>query len=308
VTGPFSLTTPVGGPRLGVLIPNATRGPSHLNFAAFGRSAEHAGADFLWVSDHVVFPADSVSPYPVGAAPFWWHPDAHWIDCLTVCAVLLTATSRVVVGSSVLLLPIRHPLHVAKAAVSLAYVAPERFVLGLGIGWQSEELESFGVDFPQRGPHMDEALALVSSALAGEVGPYCGGHHQLPHKVFLRPSAAETGGVPVLLGGMSGPAVRRIGTSADGWLSVARPDGFDFEEFSRLMRLLDDAWLASDRPGRPFVSVRLLTDSLTPHESLVESLCALGVDEIAFVPQFEHLPSTSESIACAADLLARHRP
>lgn len=302
-----AVTTPAGRPRLGVLIPNATMGPARLDFAAFGRAAEDAGADFLWVSDHVVFPAESVSPYPVGEAPYWWRPDAHWIDCLTVCAVLLTATREVVVGSSVLLLPLRHPLHVAKAAVSLAYTAPRRFVLGLGIGWQREELESFGVDFEKRGPHMDEALQLVSLALSGEVGPHRGKVYELPHQVFLRPSAADLGGVPVLLGGMSSPAVRRIATSADGWLALGRPDEFDFHRFARTLRSLMDSWQANGRPGRPFVSIRLLIDSLPPHRTLVESLCTLGVDEIAFAPKFDDLARTKETIAAASELLTALR-
>lgn len=274
-----------------------------MDFAAFGRVAEDAGAEYLWVSDHVVFPAQSASPYPLGDAPYWWTPDAHWIDCLTVCTVLLTATRRAVVGSSVLLLPLRHPLHVAKSAISLAYIAPQRFMLGLGIGWQREELESFGVDFDRRGKHMEESLHVVAAALTGTIGPHQGGVHPLPHTVFLRPSAAEVGGVPTLLGGMSPSTLRRIATWADGWLAVGRPDNFDLDEFATRLRGLTDAWRAHDRPGQPFVSVRLLTGSLPGHRRLLASLSALGVDEIAFVPAFDDMAGAADAIGAAADLL-----
>jgi len=288
--------------RLGVLIPNAST-DGHMDFAAYGRTAENAGAHFLWVSDHVVFPSESVSAYPVGEAPYWWHPDAHWIDCLTVCGALLGATTKVMVGSSVLLLPLRHPVHVAKAAMSLAYVSRGRFALGLGLGWQREELETFGVNFDARGALMDETLDLVTTALRGEVGPHQGRFYDLPHRVFLRPTADEVGGVPVLLGGISGAALRRIAKGADGWLAVARPAEFDLDRFTAQLRGITEQWQTAGRKGRPFVSVRLLIDDLQPHRALVDALSEFAVDEIAFVPKFGDPARTADTIHAAAAVL-----
>ncbi|MFJ5712228.1 LLM class flavin-dependent oxidoreductase [Streptomyces sp. NPDC093105] len=158
--------------QLGVNVPNFGPGvdPGVLREAA--RLAEELGLGVLMVSDHVTVTPDVAERYP---EPFY--------EPFTTLSWLAGLTTRVRLGTTVLVLPYRHPLLVARMAANLQQLSGGRFVLGAGVGWARQEFEALGVPFTARGRLTDECLGVLREARAagrpeGEVPLWIGGHSE----------------------------------------------------------------------------------------------------------------------------------
>ena len=152
------------GVHLPVFGPAATRDGVLLLRAADGGAR---AIDSLWVSDHVVIPGRIRSRYPYNATgDFPLAPDTDFLEPLTVLALVAGATGKIRLGTSVLVLPHRHPVLAAKMLATLDHLAPGRVILGAGVGWMQEEIELFGVPYARRGAWSDEALARDARLLA----------------------------------------------------------------------------------------------------------------------------------------------
>lgn len=168
--------------------------------AALVEAAEAGGLDRLVVGDHVGFRG------------------GQGFDGLVQATVLAALSSRIGVGTAVYLLPLRHPVPVARQVASLADVAPGRVEFGVGIGGEDPaEYRMCGVDPRTRGARADEALAIVRPLLAGESVTFAGRHFAVDDVVF-RPAPRLP--VPILVGGRSEAALRRTARFGDGWIGV----------------------------------------------------------------------------------------
>src|SRR5205823_10448246 len=126
------------------------------------RRAEALGYDSIWVTDRLLIPVQSRSAYPyssTGAFPL--GPDEPWLESLTAITYLATATQRITVGTSVLVIPYRNPVVTAKALATADYLSGGRVILGAGIGWWREEFEGLGVPFADRAARTVEYLRLM---------------------------------------------------------------------------------------------------------------------------------------------------
>jgi alkanesulfonate monooxygenase SsuD/methylene tetrahydromethanopterin reductase-like flavin-dependent oxidoreductase (luciferase family) len=164
------------------------------------RAAEAGGLARLVVGDHVGFRG------------------GQGFDGLVQATVLAALSSQVTVGTAVYLLPLRHPVPVARQVASLAEFAPGRVEFGIGVGGEDPaESAMCGVDPRTRGARADEALAIVRPLLAGERVSARGVHFPVEDVAF-RP--APPGPVPILVGGRSTAALRRTARFGDGWIAV----------------------------------------------------------------------------------------
>jgi probable F420-dependent oxidoreductase len=127
------------------------------------RQAEALGFDGVWVAEHVL-PPDR-HPNPSYASEY---------DPFVLLSHLAAHTSRVRIGTSVLVLPLRNPFIVAKQAASLDRLSGGRFELGVGVGWDSAEFTSVGEEFANRGRRADEAIGLLRHLLSGSPDPFNG--------------------------------------------------------------------------------------------------------------------------------------
>src|SRR4051794_27342417 len=168
---------------------------------------ETSGIDFASVLDHLTF----------------W--DGVGFDGLTNATAVAAAHPRLPVLVSVLILPVRHPVVVARQISSLAVFAPSRLVLGVGVGGEDRhEIGAAGVDPSTRGRRMDESLTILRGLLDGKAVTFRGEHFDVD-SVLIRPVPVPS--IPFLVGGRSDAALRRTAQHGDGWLAFAcSPDRF----------------------------------------------------------------------------------
>jgi len=209
----------VGLRGVGVFLPTFTEASVRTGgeLAAFARRAEDLGFDSVWATDHLLH-----------QSRFYAVP---WLDPIVSLTYVAATTSRLRLGTSVLVLPTRHPVVLAKEIATLQALADERYILGVGTGWDDREFHAVGQRRADRGGRTDESIAIIRRLLAGEsvthegrfyqlrdveVGPamrsplslWSAGGRQLPH--------AASPERPVLA-----PAVLRRIVASDGW--IARP-------------------------------------------------------------------------------------
>src|SRR5208282_4159898 len=136
--------------RVGIHLPHIGRkaGPEAIRRAAI--QAEELGFADVWTSEHIIIPKGA--PYP---------PSAIFYDPVLTLTWAAAYTSRVRLGTSVLVLPMRHPLPLAKELATLQNLSDGRLILGAGVGWLEAESAALGVPFNERGRRTDEAIAMM---------------------------------------------------------------------------------------------------------------------------------------------------
>jgi probable F420-dependent oxidoreductase len=177
------------------------------------QAIERIGYDHIDVFDHVVmgFPLDGrpTGPYPA-TMPV--------LEPLMMLAHVAAVTSRVTLGTEVLVLPQREPTLVAKQVSTLDTLSNGRVRLGVGVGWQESEYEALGADFSTRGARMDEAIGLLRTYWSETRVDFDGKHYHAT-AMAMEPKPPQGRRLPIWVGGNSEPAYRRVGRLGDGWLA-----------------------------------------------------------------------------------------
>jgi alkanesulfonate monooxygenase SsuD/methylene tetrahydromethanopterin reductase-like flavin-dependent oxidoreductase (luciferase family) len=186
--------------RVGIRLPRALFENGANDLAEFVRRSEDLGIDKLVIGDHVSFKG------------------GQGFDGLIQAAVLAALSNRITIATSVYLLPLRHPVPVARQVASIAGLAPGRFEFGVGLGGDDPgEVRACGVDPSTRGRRMNESLAIVRALLGGESVTTSGEFFPLDD-VTIRPTPVPR--VPILVGGRSDAALRRAGRMSEGWIGI----------------------------------------------------------------------------------------
>ena len=186
-------------------------------------SADRAGLDRIVVSDHVVF-GEHLEAYGQpelggsagGKQPT--GPDGHWLDPLTTLSVMAGMTSRVRLGTNILLAALRRPAVLAKMAATLDVLSGGRLDLGVGVGWQREEYDAAGLDFERRGELLDHALAVCQTLWREQSASYSDEWLSFEH-IHQMPKPTRPGGVPIWVSGTVNRRVaRRLARFGSGWI------------------------------------------------------------------------------------------
>jgi len=242
----FGLSLPGRGP---LATPDAV-----LKIAARAEALRYAS---VFVTDHVVLPVSakrSVYPYSTtGEFPGGGQQD--YLEPLVMLSHLAHATRRVTLGTSVLVVPYRHPLTTAKMLATIDLLAKGRILLGAGTGWLREEFEALGAPpFERRGAVTDEYLQLMRRAWTTDPVTFEGEFARV-RDVHVLPKPARKGGIPIWIGGHTEAALRRVGTLGDGWHPIGlRPPAMLLpDEYAAKAKRIQEHAREAGRDGRKIV-------------------------------------------------------
>ncbi len=205
--------------KFGYRLPNIGGQVSPDAMVQSGVLAEELGYVSLWVADHVVAPR----AYAAGFS--------HLLEALILMAHVAAKTDKVELGTSVLVLPYRDPILVAKQVASIDQLSHGRVALAVGAGWMKEEFDLLGVDYNKRGRLLDESIKLMRQLWTGEVVNFSGRLLSVKDAISLPKPAHH---VPIYIGGASDAALNRVVKLGDGW----HPLGLSPEEVAQAAKRL----------------------------------------------------------------------
>jgi probable F420-dependent oxidoreductase len=194
--------------------------------------AEELSVDSVWVHDHV-FNVGHVFDR-IGGKPYY--------EPLTLLSFVAARTRRVRLGTSVLVLPYHNPVRLAKAAATLDVLSGGRLILGVGVGVIEQEIRAMGSPYAERGAFTDESIAVMR-ALWTQDEPKFDGRFSRFDGMKFSPKPLQKPSIPVVIGGVSRPAIRRAARFGDGW----QPLGLSPEALGQGIATLRDEARAAGR-------------------------------------------------------------
>jgi len=269
---------------VGIHLPQYGRASSPEAIARAARLAEDRGFAGLWVSDHVVQPAEQ--DYP---SPYLFDP----IVALTWAAAL---TSEIGLGTTVLVVPQRSPLELANSLASLDRLSDGRLTVGVGVGWSAGEYAALGQSFGDRGDRLDEALDLWRVVWRDDPATFEGRFTSF-RDLRVLPQPAHP--IPVWVGGSSARARRR---------GIERGDGFHLIGVTPDQAVAPIAELRAARPEPDFrISLRTGWDPQGMEPDRIraehEAYAAAGIDYVVAAPWQTDIDSWLRSMELLADLV-----
>jgi probable F420-dependent oxidoreductase len=274
-------------------------------FVDLAAAADEAGFSSLWLGEHVVLPIGYSTEHPTKEQPGVQHhtgpivsPDTELVDPLVQLGAAAAVTSRIELATGIYILPLRHPLAVARSACTVQELAEGRFVFGLGFGWLEEEFTVLDVPFAERVTRFEEGIEVLRAAWrSGEV-KHEGRHFSISGVQVTKRVTT----IPLMLGGNSDRALRRAARLGDGWFSSGTPP---FDESLRLRGELERLRADGERAGEPFKLVFRM-DGADP--ATARRYEDAGFDEVLIWtdqvwPSSGSLDAKQDSILAAADAL-----
>jgi probable F420-dependent oxidoreductase len=263
--------------RLGLHALGIGTGAQRAVIDAVAVAAEQHGFARLWGGEHVVMVDQPTSRYPYSTDGRIAVPAAaDWIDPLIGLSFAAAATTTIGLATGVLLLPEHNPVVVAKQAATLDLLSSGRFTLGVGIGWSREEFDTLGVPFEHRARRTAEYVAAMRTLWRDDIASFAG---EFVHfeSVRLNPKPVRERRIPIVLGGNSDAALRRVVNWGDGWYGFNLRDvAAVAERVAFIRRLCGDA-------GRDPGDLKLAVALQHLRHTDVPALNEVGVDELVIV-------------------------
>ena len=256
--------------KVGFGIPNNQGVEDPNDLVALAATAERLGFSSVWVREHLFH--SSYVAERLGDRPY------H--DALTVLTAIACATKTVRLGTSVLVLPWHDPARLGKMVATLDHLSGGRVSLGVGVATTRDEFENLGVDFTTRGRRMDEILGALQALWTEETPEFAGEFYRYSGLKFS-PKPLQTPYPPLLIGGSSPAALRRVARFGDGWHTLRQSPRQVADGLARIIELTEAA-------GR---------DPAALHYSLTAPLRFTGKDPSAPVPDRTALTGTAADIA-----------
>lgn len=247
-----------------------------IDVVELAREAEERGLDSLWLPEHTHIPTTRRTPYPGGGELPEEYARSH--DPLVALAAVATATTRLRLATGVLLAAQRDPIVTAKAVASLDHISGGRVSLGVGFGWNEDEMNHHGVELRERRAVVREHVMALQALWRDEEASFSGEHVRFgPSWSWPKPRQRDAAGrpaVPVLLGGGAGPRLfRHIAEYADGWVPIGG-SGLA-EALPRLREAVAEA-------GRDPDGLQVVPLSTVPDHGKLDHYERLGVTETVF--------------------------
>jgi probable F420-dependent oxidoreductase len=259
----------VNAPTIGLFLHNAAIQSDPTVAVRVALHAEELGYDSLWAGEHVVVPSPRVPPSPM-------EPGEPILDPLVLLAHLAAHTSRVRLGTGVIVLPQRNPLVLAKQLASLDVVSGGRLVVGIGAGYLEPELTAIGVPMAERGARTDEYLAAMRALWTSDEPAFSGAHVRFAG-VDAHPRPVQRP-LPLVIGGRTAAAHRRAARDADGWYGYLHSPESTTRHVAALRKAAADA--GRDRPLHISVTPERRLDAAT-----VQAYADAGANRLIVAPR-----------------------
>ena len=252
--------------QIGIHLPQAGAQATPERIMRAALRAEELGLDDVWVSEHIIVPKDAAYP-----------PSPLFYDPVVTLAWVAAVTKRVRLCTSVLVLPMRHPLPLAKELATLHNLSGGRLILGAGVGWLQEEFAALGVPFRERGRRMDEGIAMMRAVWTQD--PVSFQTKYITGEIAsLRMQPLPISPIPIWIGGTADRQIERA-IKLDGWHGSRMPP----EDVAPIIKRL--------RAGRPEpeypISMRIRWNGEDDAElrELIGAYAAIGVNHILVEPE-----------------------
>jgi probable F420-dependent oxidoreductase len=259
-------------------------------------SAERLGFSSIWAPEHVVLLDRFASKYPYSSGDFPAPTDTPISDPFTTLAFAAACTQRIRLGTGICLVPEHNPLVLAKTVATTDLLSNGRLILGVGIGWLEEEFQAIGIPWERRARRTREYIDVMRKLWSEDRSSYDGEFVKFD-SVRSFPKPANGKSVPVWFGGESGPALRRVAESGDGWIGFNLTADQAATKIERIEELLEanrrkrsDVELAVSPYTKP-----IKTDDLKRYRDA-------GADEVALVV---NVPPTEREMVKRLEQMAR---
>ena len=238
---------------------------------AFAKEAEGHGFESVFFPEHTHIPTSRTSPYPGGGdlPTEYWH--TH--DPLVALAAVAGATETIRLGTGITLITEHDPLLMAKQVASLDVISNGRVILGIGAGWNREEMGHHGVGFKDRWKVTRERILAMREIWTAEEAEYHGEFVDFD-PVWAYPKPVQKGGPPILMGAQSKWAFDRTVEYCDGWMPIVMRGDVGPQ--------LEELRAAADRAGRSMDTIQLSAFGVGADEKAVSELIALGFERLIF--------------------------
>ena len=198
-------------------------------------AAEQLGYESIWTGEHVVLvdPHEAPSPVP---------PETSFVDTVASLAFAAAKTERIKLGSGIILLPQRNPVVLAKELAGIDVLSKGRLLFGVGVGYVPREFETIGVPYEERGARMTEHIEAIRELWTSEQPTFEGRFTQFSG-IQSRPRPVQDPHPPIIVGGMSEPALQRAVAQGDGWYGFFQ----DLEATAAAVAGLEEAAKSTER-------------------------------------------------------------
>lgn len=252
--------------------------------------AEELGYDSIWYGEHFLLPHGTV--YPVSPQPYG---PQELFDPYVLLAGLAAHTSRIRLGTGIIMLPMRAPVMAARQILGVDHISKGRFDMAVGSGWHPEEYAAAGTDMRTRGKRMDEMMELIDRLFQQDEIEFHGQFYRVPPTRF-EPKPIQRPRPPFLVGGVSEPALRRA-ARWDGWYGVVDTP----EAFARYRARIEQYRAEIGRANEPFEYVLVFHEQLAckgaPSRDEIAAYTELGADRIVATPWGYDYPVALSRIA-----------
>lgn len=263
--------------RLGLHALGIGAGADRAVIDAVASTADECGFATLWAGEHVVMVDRPSSRYPYSDdGVIAVAAQADWLDPMIALSFAAAASSRIGIATGVLLLPEHNPVVVAKQAASLDRLSGGRLTLGVGVGWSKDEFAALGVPFEQRGARTAEYVAAMRTLWRDDVASF-GGRFVSFDAIRVNPKPVRDRRVPIVFGGNTDLALRRVAESGDGWY------GFNLDGMAAVRDRVATLERLCAQTGRDRAQLRLSVALRNPSVDDVGGLSEVGVDELVVV-------------------------
>ena len=253
-----------------------------IGIVELAKAVEERGLDSVWVPEHTHIPTSRKTPYPGsldGVLPDEYRRCLDPFVALTAAAI---AAPSIRVGTGIMLVAQRDPIVTAKEAATIDFVTGGRFSLGIGFGWNEDEMNDHGTEYKTRRELGRERVLAMRKLWTDEEASFDGSYVHLPPS-WAWPKPVQPGGPPVLLGGAAGPKLfNHIVEYGDGWIPIGGKGLTD--TIPRLRGLAEEA-------GRDPSTLQITPFGSIPDHGKLDHFESIGVTECVF-----QLPSASADV------------